>query len=171
MTNFDSHGILILRLTRRLTSDLHRLLSPPIGQLSRIRLAPAPFSPPLPVVNFRSRPDLASPDEPSMSIQPPPSIAPPDTLAVNLRLSPSAHSCSAVCSASPACAGFCICGLDQSAPLQLALLIRFLVRLASEPPNRFGGPILQPIRQSNPDSLPGHQLKETVRPFDLWMQV
>jgi hypothetical protein len=162
---------LIFQLTRRLTSDLRQLLSPPIGQLSGIRLSPHPFSLPLPTMNFRSHPDLASPAEPSMSIQSPPSIASPDTLAVNLRFSPSAYSSNVASPQFAAFAGVCILAEPANSSPALAFDSVLCSGWSLEPPNRFGSPILQPIRQSSPDSLPGHQLKETVRLFHLWMQV
>jgi hypothetical protein len=57
-------------------------------------------------MNFRFRPDLASPAKPSMSILTPSSIAPPDAPALNLRLTPSAQFSTRPANQPPACAGY-----------------------------------------------------------------
>jgi hypothetical protein len=80
----------------------------------------------------------------------------PTLPATNLRLSPAFESS----------------GIAQSARLRLAPSIvpsglAGLLQL----PTCVERCILQPIRQSIPDSLLGHQLNETLLPLNLWMQV
>jgi len=101
-TNLDSHGILILRHVRRLTSGLRRMISRPARPVMNSPTFIGSFIAGQAYDELRFQPDLASSDEPPMSIPPPSSIAPPDALAVNFRLSPFAHFSSAASNQSPA---------------------------------------------------------------------
>jgi hypothetical protein len=106
-------------------------------------------------MNFRFRPDLASPAEPSMSILAPPSIAPPDALA----------------SEPPACTVCSIPQRDQPTNLRLAPVIMSTGLSGSPASDSHRLPLSQSIRQPTPDFPTGSSVKETLRPLNLWMQV
>jgi hypothetical protein len=115
--------------------------------------------------------NLASPAEPSMSIPFPPALASSGITQLKQL---------------QACAFFCIlwcvqrslCGLRlRFHPLSgLAAILRFSpavlsVNLAGDSlPARADSVSLQ-LPATNSDALLGHQLNETLRPFDLWIQV
>lgn len=104
-------------------------------------------------MNFRFRPDLASPAEPSMSIRTPPSIAPPDALAFGLRLSPSAKPLAAS-NQPPAFTGYYAPGLSGSCGPRLASFAA------------------SPVNPAINSRLPtGSSVKETLLLPNLWMQV
>jgi len=106
-----------------------------------------------------------------MSIRHPPSIAPPDHQWLTVWLSPSV--------ASPGSASLGTLQLslarlllawlfDKCAGLRLRLN---LCSLSGCLPPAFAFSLLPFIRQPTYDSLLSHQLNETLRPFNLWMQV
>jgi len=105
-TNLDSHGILILRHVRRLTSGLRRMISRPARPVMNSPTFIGSFIAGQAYDELRFQPDLASSDEPPMSIQPPPYIASPDAPAISFRLSPSAQLASAASNQPPACADY-----------------------------------------------------------------
>ncbi len=106
------------------------------------------------MMNFRFRPDLASPDEPSMSIQPPPSIAPPDAPALHFGLSTLRPTPSRPATNLRLAPAIMSSGLSGSCGLRLA--------------SSAASPVTPAINSRFPT---GSSVKETLLPAKLWMQV
>ena len=107
-----------------------------------------------------------------MSIRHPPSIAPPDHQWLTFWLSPSVTSPgSASFSGDSNFRWLALFWLGFSISVAGLRLRLNLLSLTGCLPPAFTFSLLPFIRQPTYDSLLSHQLNETLRPFNLWMQV
>jgi len=128
-------------------------------------------SPAEPPMHSLFPPNLASPAEPSMSIPFPPDLASSGiTQRNNFRLAPVFVNPGASSDPSRACAqGFTLCpGWRPSLRLSPAVLS---VNRAGDSLPACANCVSFQLPATNSDALLGHQLKETLRPFQLWKQV